>query len=233
MSSLPSDYNQLMQITRDQNPAYPGKLTEIDLAGLQRLQAGNSCVPHSLCAAFQLLTGREIDPRELDAELNLLPFFSRLRYRSWNNGPVTPLQQVALARTLASNLDLQVTARLAHPEPSGLVDLIRQPATAVLVTIGWWKHHPPGIFRGTDTVSQADGSGTQWHTMLAAAYDPGHRDSSGNERPWGFVNSWVDRGETLFWMSDADFLRSWQFYTPFGGRRPAVILQRTPSAQAG
>lgn len=208
-------------------PAYLAAKTEADLAVLQQFQIGNTCTLHCISSAFQILTGRVIQPAELAEELDALPFFTRLPYRSWNNGPVTPFQQVALIRKLAKEMNLPLSVRLMHPSLNELITMIRQSGITVLVTIGWLRKFAPVITLGEETASYGNPSPINWHTMLAAAYDPLHKDVAGNWKPWGFINSWVDHGSHLFWMTNHDFLRAWSFFTPFGGIRPAVVVERS------
>jgi hypothetical protein len=223
---MPHLENDLSNVTSLGSSAYLKTLPESHLADHQRSQVGNSCTLHCIRAAFKLLNACEIDPTWLAEELDALPFFRRIRYRGWKNGPVTPLQQVALIRRLAEDMSLPVSASLAHPAFKGLISLIGQPETVVLTTIGWRKDHAPAITHGTDSQSFADNLHLNWHTMVAAAYDPLHIDKTGVQKPWGFINSWTNGGKSLFWMSNLDFQRSWSFYTPFGGKRPAVVITR-------
>ena len=93
-----------------------------------------------------------------------------------------------------------------------------------MVTIGWAKHAAPAITLGTGTSSYANNMSLTWHTIISAAYDPLHIDNGGLQKPWGFINSWVNGGDYLFWMADGDFRKAWSFYTPLGGFRPAVVI---------
>lgn len=209
-------------------PVYLAGMPEKILAEYQNSQVGNTCTLHCIRAAFQILTGRTISADDLAEEIDALPFLQRLRYRWWKDGPVSPIQQVSIIRRLAGELSLPLSARLAHPKPHELVALISQPETAALVTIGWMKGTAPAITLGNGNTSYADNTRLNWHTILAAAYDPTHRDIVSQVKPWGFINSWVNQGESLFWISDADFMRFWSFYTPFGGCRSTVIMTLIP-----
>ena len=203
-----------------------GGLTERSLASYQMEQVGNNCAVHSISTSFWLLSGWELSPSELAEELDNLPFLPRLPFRMWRDGPISPMQQVHLVHTLAKGAHLHIKAHLTHPGPADLVELIRKPDTAVLVTIGWRRGHAPVISLGENTTSEADNTHSLWHTMIAAAHDPLHRDSAGTPKPWGLINSWVNGGEALYWMPDADFKRAWSCFTPFGGIRPAVVIEK-------
>ena len=218
--------NNLSNSTSLGSTAYLMTLPERKLAEYQRNQVGNSCTLHCISSAFKLLNACEIDPAGLAEELDALPFLRRIRYRGWKDGPVTPLQQAALIRRLVGELSLPLTVTLDHPSINGLITLIRRPETVVLTTIGWQKHSAPAITLGTGNISYADNQHLNWHTMIAAAYDPLHIDKTGVQKPWGFINSWTNGGNHLFWMSGSDFQKSWSFYTPFGGKRPAVVITR-------
>jgi hypothetical protein len=232
MLCFSKDYNQCMsnvERTLSKNlessqPAYLAGLPEKNLAQYQHNQVGNTCTLHCIRAAIQILTGKKISAEELAEEVDALPFFTRLPYRWWKDGPVSPSQQVAIVRKMAEELNLPLSARLTHPKPDDLITLIRQPDTVVQVTIGWIKQNAPAITLGDGTVSYTPNSLINWHTMIIAAHDPTHRDIAGLVKPWGFINSWVNQGDKLFWISDADFIRSWSFYTPFGGFRSTVII---------
>jgi hypothetical protein len=235
-SISPSDYNQCMP--KDQTdvsnhldsslPLYLAGKSESELARYQQFQIGNTCALHCISTAIQILTGRIIHPSELAEELDALPFLRRLPYRWWKDGPVSPIQQVTRIRKLTKELNLPLSTKLTHPIPNELIVLIREPDTVALVTIGWLKGNAPAITLGDGNTSYADNSQINWHTMVPAAYDPTRRDIAGLVKPWGFINSWVNQGDKLFWIPDADFIRSWSFYTPFGGCRSTVIITLHP-----
>jgi hypothetical protein len=209
-------------------PAYLAGMAEKSLSEYQHNQIGNTCALHCICTAIQILAGRTISAQDLAEEIDALPFLNRLPYRWWKDGPVSPIQQVTLIRKLAEELNVPLSARLAYPKPNELIALIREPATVALVTIGWLKGNAPAITLGDGNTSYADNSRINWHTMVPAAYDPTHRDIIGQVKPWGFINSWVNGGDKLFWISDTDFISSWSFFTPFGGCRSTVAITLHP-----
>ncbi len=209
-------------------PAYLAGMPEKGLAEYQHNQVGNTCTLHCISATVQILTGRTISAEDLAEEIDALPFLTRLPFRWWKDGPVSPIQQVLIVRKLAKELNLPLSAELTHPKTNELIAIIRKPGTVCPVTIGWMKGNAPSITLGDGSTSYADNSRINWHTMIAAAYDPFHRDNTGQVKPWGFINSWVNQGNHLFWISDADFIRSWSFYTPFGGCRSTVAITSHP-----
>ena len=215
----------LSNLTTQSQSAFLAGMAESKLAKYQQAQVGNTCTLHCITTAIKLLTGKVISAVDLADELDALPFLRRLPYRGWKDGPVAPVQQANLARKLVDDLGLPLSVRRSNLDPEKLRYLISQPGTVVMVTIGWQKDQAPSITLGDGTASYSP-DGLTWHTIIAAAYDPGHIDRGGLQKPWGFINSWVNGGEVLFWMTDADFVRSWSFYTPLGGIRPAVTVSR-------
>ena len=223
---MSDNQNDLSNDINFNKPVTLAGMSEKSLAAYQHNQVGNTCTLHSISAAIQLLSGRVIDPAELADELDAMNFFQRLPYRCWKNGPVTPFQQVALLRRLVKDMGLSLQVGLSHPTHPGLIDLIQQPDTVVMVTIGWAKHAAPAITLGTGTSSYANNMSLTWHTIISAAYDPLHIDTGGLQKPWGFINSWINDSDYLFWMPDGDFRKAWSFYTPLGGIRPAVVIKK-------
>jgi hypothetical protein len=213
----------LSNLSNDKQSAYLAGMTEAKLAKFQHAQVGNTCTLNCITSAIRLLTGRLISPLDLADELDALPFFHRLPYRGWRNGPVAPVQQVNLIRKLANDLGLPFKVSRSSLKPDILINHISQPGTVVMVTIGLWKNNAPDLTIGDGMVSYAPANLT-WHTIIAAAFDPLHIDRAGQIKPWGFINSWVNGGDQLFWMTDSDFMRSWSFFTPLGGIRSAVIV---------
>jgi hypothetical protein len=116
--------------------------------------------------------------------------------------------------------------RLWTKVKSGTVDDLREqvaaPRTAVLVTVGWNRSMVDGIRmdhpkRGLLPLSKI--AVTAWpftaHTMIAAAYDPNHTSTGPDgeivSTPWGFINSWTNKVDRLFWMTEDDFAAIWGF----------------------
>ncbi len=220
---MPINQPGLSNLSNHKQTTYLAGMTEANLAKFQNAQEGNTCTLHCITSAIRLLTGKLISPLDLADELDALPFFRRLPYRGWRDGPVAPIQQANLMRKLAHDLGLPLSFRRSNLKADILINYISQPGKVVMVTIGWGNNNAPALTLGDGTASYAPANLT-WHTIIAAAYDPLHIDRAGQIKPWGFINSWVNGGEQLFWMTDADFMRSWSFWTPFGGIRPAVIV---------
>lgn len=161
--------------------------------------------------------------------------------RLWAGGPVAPREQAMLARKLAQDYGIAVQAEAVRGTPDDLLRLLADPHTKVLVTFGWSGSdrpeimHPDGKFRqfGKPDVVKIGGSTFELpftaHVMLLAAYDPdrrGMKDGREIAAPWGFVNSWVDGGDGLYWMTEDDFRKAWRFVIPTVGRQKMVVLRR-------
>lgn len=190
-------------------------------------------------AAVVLSNSRAVIRPNLFATLR--DFLSNQDLRLWPNGPVAPREQAILARELAAKHRIPVRALAMRGTPEDLLRYLAMPNTHVLVSFGWsgsdLPHilHPDGKFRlfGRPEVVQIGSRRVELpftaHTMLLAAYDPNrHAILDGQEvtAPWGFINSWVDAGEGLYWMTEVDFRKAWRFVIPFVGRQKMVVLQR-------
>ena len=114
---------------------------------------------------------------------------------------------------------------MLHLSTQVLQNLIADESLACLVTIYWLRGKAPAIYHWQSTQDMNEYHGTNAHTMLLAAYDPTHFNGKVNT-PWGFINSWVDRGSGLFWMAQKAFDRSWGFTLPVIGNHAAVVISR-------
>lgn len=204
-------------------------LTPKDLAQYQQSQTGNSCAVCSACAAINLLFGTHILAPYWIQTVDNLPVFQILNMRLFKNGPTTPQQQMNLIRWISGTEGISsVNVRQISATREELLNILQSPNQAALVTIGWLFRKAPEIVYGSTTNNyNALGKRFGYHTMLAGAYHPTHICADGLARPWGFINSWTNGGDELFWMSEAEFLRSWSIFTPFGGIRSTVVITRT------
>jgi hypothetical protein len=161
--------------------------------------------------------------------------------RVWAGGPTMPRHQARLARELAARYSLDVDARVMRGTADDLLHYLAMPDTYVLVTIGWSKdtrpriQYPDGEFRtfGKPETFKVGGMSVDGpftaHVMMLAAYDPdrkGKLDHKNVTVPWGFVNSWVDAGDGLYWMTEDDFRDAWRFVIPLVGRQQMVVIQK-------
>nr|MBP7213897.1 hypothetical protein [Anaerolineaceae bacterium] len=131
--------------------------------------------------------------------------------------------QVRILSWLAKKHDLPLSARVLHLSPEILRASVEADNLASLITIYWWHRRSPKIYYRDQPKNYNPEKGISGHSMLFAAYDPDHTND-GIQTPWGFINSWVAGGSGLFWISDADFRRTWATPIPFIGNNAAVII---------
>lgn len=197
-------------------------LSEPDLAEFQTLQTGNNCGLHSLNAAIRMLTGFDLPPQWLSAETDRLWWRGRF-FRVFPGWAITPQQLARLANYLAKRENLPISAQVLHLSRQVLQNLISDEDLACLVTIYWRPGKTPPIYHWNSPGNINRHHGLQGHTMLLAAYNPTHYNGQVNT-PWGFINSWSDRGAGLFWMDEINFEQAWGFPLPLIGNHAAVIL---------
>ena len=203
--------------------------SEIELAGYQTHQLGNTCSFHVIAASMRLLLNYNIDPMVLGEEVNRLWWRGRFM-RVAPNWAVTPRMQVRIVRHLAQTRGLPVAATYQRSDPEILPALLPNLTTVPIVTIIWPWHKAPPIYLGNTTYNFNRTLSAGGHSMLLAAYDPEHM--AGEDRfptPWGFINPWLDNTTQLFWMRDGDFRQAWHFCLPGIGPNPLVLVQRTGS----
>jgi len=163
--------------------------------------------------------------------------------RMWPGGPTTPRQQARLARFIAARQGMHINAEVMRGTPEDLLHFLAEPLTHVLVTIGWSANppqilYPDGKFQRFGKPEAFEIAGRKFsapfnaHVMLLAAYDPSHTaGDDGQGVPWGFINSWVDAGEGLYWMTEDDFRSAWRFVIPLVGRQQMVVIQQASTAR--
>ena len=197
-------------------------LPETKLAKLQTLQVGNDCAIHSIVAAIELLTDLKLDTKDIIDETNRLWWRGRF-FRLAPNSGITPPLQIRLVRYLAQKHNLPISAKCLHLSPEILRATAESENLVSLVTIYWWFGHSPAIYYGDHPKNYNPPKGANGHTMLFAAYDPGHTNGD-MHTPWGFINSWINAGTGLFWMEDAAFRKAWGIPIPRWGKNAAVII---------
>lgn len=201
-------------------------LSERKLAAFQSAQVGNTCTFHAISVALRLLLDLVIDPMELSAEVDRLWRRGRLMrvYPGW---AVTPRMQVRIARYLAKTHGLPIEAKYHRGDPETLPGILADPEVVPLVTLIWWRRQAPPIYFGTMAKNLHTSLKAGGHTMILAAYDPGHQAEDQFPTPWGFINPWQDHAKQLFWMRDEDFRKAWGFWLPFNGPNPLVVIRKT------
>ncbi len=204
-------------------PVYSRGMTEAQLAAYQQDQgARNDCAEYSIAAALNMLYGGAVQGSDVAAAADqvirdhIFPFSPPWAgTRIWQNGPTTPGQQANIVNAIARQGRLPLSATHVQATTTDLVNYLRQPDTAVIVTIRW------------------DAAHLNSHAMLLSAYDPSHVDQNGNPAPWGFVNSLAPSGTQIYWMSGAAFENAWGLdLFPGLGSKNAVVITKTPAASA-
>ncbi len=223
-----------------ENPAhYLGKLDEARLAKYQQNQGPtNNCAAYALASAFNILYGGQVQGRDVAEYANLSWVRYPFRYRTFPGLAITPQQQANLANDIAEKAGLSLSAVSSKGTTDDLIRLLDQRGTVVLVTIGWSDDAPRPILATDDETGNyrqlPDGGvwgrlGLNGHTLLIAAYDPGHLDPDGHVAPWGFINSWIERGDKIYWMTEHDFNLTWGHNIPGIGANNMVIVTVQPN----
>ena len=200
--------------------------SEAELASFQTLQQGNDCALHAISSAIRLLTDAEYAPTDLIKLADRLWWQARF-YRLYPGGGIFPHMQVGLLNYLIKRDRLSLSARLFHLSPDILRNLPYDDDLAALVTVYWLPRRAPGIFRGNSSFNYNSVNNLSGHTMLFSAYDPDHYSGEKWHTPWGFINSWIDGGTDLFWMTDEGFKTSCGFRAPWIGYNATVVISKS------
>lgn len=95
-----------------------------------------------------------------------------------------------------------------------LIHILTSENSVALVTLGWVLTPGARITLGNSAANyNASDSRFGFHTLLLAAYDPGHVSEDGILRPWGFVNTWTNQNTELFWISEVEFIHQWAVFS--------------------
>ncbi len=198
-------------------------LSESELADHQSLQVGNSCTFHAITTAIKLLINFSLDPQELSDEIDHL--WWRFRpMRVFPGWAVTPHQQVKIVNYVRDKYMLPIQVESSHANLNTLFDNLITPQKASIITLLWGINRAPAIYYGTSPHNYNAGFMPAGHTMLLGSYDPFHTLQDGTPTPWGMVNSWINHGNYLFWLTDEEFTRAWHFFLPFVGPNPLVTI---------
>ncbi|MGB4594757.1 MAG: hypothetical protein WBI14_02495, partial [Anaerolineaceae bacterium] len=201
-------------------------LPEAELARFQTLQQGNDCALHAISSAIYLLTEKYFTPGDLINLANRLWWRGRF-YRILPSSGIFPHMQLGLLNYLIRHNNLPLKANLLHLSPEILRNLPHDDDIAALVTIYWPPKKAPGIYLGGTEFNYNGSTGLSGHTMLFSAYDPNHVNGRIGLTPWGFINSWIEGGADLFWMTDEDFRRAWSFRVPWIGYNATLVISRS------
>jgi hypothetical protein len=232
---------------------YTGGHDEKYLSRFQRPQGHtNNCGEFAVGAAVSILRDKQVDYDqvvELANKTTVLHSILTLGMagkgrRLWPGGPTTPKQQVALAIETGKKYGLKLHGKHMMGTTDDLLHYLKQPDTAVLVTIGWDKENEPRMFHADGsliklTVGSIIGeidNPFEAHVMLLAAHDPDKRNKRGDlamHTPWGLLNWLVDGQDeaaaghgNIFWMTDKAFQEAWRYDIPLVGSNMAVISKR-------
>jgi hypothetical protein len=196
------------------NAIYWREKSETQLAAFQQRQVGNTCAAHAIAAAVNLAFNLGLEGKQIgsDAYANW--------WRGWGNpfhAGIPPYAQINLLKHLAEVKKIPLEPHHYSWDPQRWLEVLRQPNQLLLITLFWlarpapltralekWKFPRITYNLGDENYTQPNGVIITGHTMLLAAYDPQHITHGGKTRPWGFVNSWIDGGNYLFWMGDED-----------------------------
>jgi len=198
--------------------------SEPELAEYQVQQVGNTCSFHAIAVALSLLLNVTIDPVSLSNEINRLWWRGRFM-RVAPDWAVTPRMQVRITRYLAQTHTLPISAVYQRGNPDTLPELLSDSSVVPVITIIWrWRKAPP-IYFGSTTRNFNNTRSAGGHSMILAAFDPQHSANGEFLTPWGFINTWKDHTDQLFWMTDSDFRRAWRFWLPGIGPNPVVTIR--------
>jgi len=200
--------------------------SETELAAFQVRQLGNTCSFHAIAVALGLLLDYPIDPLALSDEINRLWWRGRFM-RVAPNWAVTPRMQARIVRYLAKEHHLPLSANFQHDDIDSLPYLLSDPNIVPLVTLLWSGQNPPPIYLGSTAHNFNSKNKTEGHTMILAAHDPDHQADHQSKTPWGFINSWRNNANELFWMREEDFRKAWRCPIPLIGPNPLVLIRKT------
>lgn len=199
--------------------------SEAELAALQVKQVGNTCGFHAIAVALRLLLDYKINPDELSDKVNKLWWRGRFM-RVAPDWAVTPRMQVRIVRYLGKIENLPITAFYTRGKVETLPTILSDPDAVPVITMLWTWRKAPAIYFGDTTHNYNKTNKMGGHTMILAAYDPGHLAGDQFSTPWGFINPWIQNSKQLFWMCDEDFRKAWRFPLPFIGPNPLVIIRK-------
>jgi len=201
-----------------------GAKTITELAAYQTQQTGNNCSFHAISVGIQLLLNYKINPEVLAQEVNRQWWRGHFM-RIFPNWAVTPRMQVRIIDYLAKTRNLPIRGTFHYATVSECLQALSDQSCIPLITLIWlWGQAPP-IYYADSQLNFNKTKKAQGHTMVLAAYDPHHVSGEGLQTPWGFINSWRDDAQHLFWMTESDFTKAWHFTFPGIGPNPLVLLQ--------
>jgi hypothetical protein len=268
---MKKNVDMLLETARISSRAvYAGKSNEAQLAALQKHQGPkNNCAPYSIASALQLLSGRDIKHDDvarradrwtiLDTASGFLPILnpfisaeqrqkartiwqSRPPLRTYPNFATRPIDQAHLAIAVARDNGMTLKARPINASLEDLKRLLKEPHTALLVTLTWTARTQLRLeYRGSESLGgilyllkipsvsllgriktpAIKVSVPAAHTMFLAAHDPA-------TDKFGFVNSWADGGKQLYWIAAPKLEAHMKADRWLGLSNNTVVLTYTP-----
>lgn len=194
-----------------ERPLYWRGKEENVLASYQQDQgSSNHCAKYAAAAAVNLLTGLDIEGEMLVnwLEKRFLKGTPRYTILGNHNGSLV-FQTANQIRWLGVRHGLPLEIKLRRGKVDDLQHALMEGGSVTLVSITYFQGEEPCVARGRATNSSL--AKARWvggHIMILGAYDPGHLNYAGDPTPWGFISSWGSKQE-LYWMTDADFQRTW------------------------
>jgi RHS repeat-associated protein len=199
-------------------------MSESECAGYQWSQGDTQyCGVYSGVTALSILSGNNFDPSVVSSAIedSLLGGFPSFNV-GLQNGSLIP--QIALLITELGDGDyIAVPLEMPYISPEIMEYYLSDPEMVLIVSLTWMTSSTPDIYYG-DSEAPADlASGFGGHFMIFAAYDPYHTNA-GTSTPYGFINSWHNGGDDIYWMSEDDFSTTWGQYSVFS----SIIVRKIP-----
>jgi hypothetical protein len=115
-----------------------------------------------------------------------------------------------------NGLDLEMTM-IQNATTTDLKQVLQQSNSVVIVSVTFTSSKAPSLTSGSKAYT-VDSNVIGGHMMVLGAFDPNNRKT-----PWGFVNSWVNGTDNLFWMSNNDLVGTLGVLS----KNDAIILSST------
>ena len=207
-------------------PIYWRGWPEHQLAGFQQDQGNsNHCAKYAAASALNLLYGTTISGAGLVNWLDSKFLKGTGLYSILGNKNGSLVYQTAnLIRKLAGQNGLSPYVRSGFGTPGDLRERLPDGNSLTLVSVTYFQGREPIIARGLSAATSL--GATRYiggHLMILGAYDPGHQNEAGVSTPWGFLSSWPGQ-RFLFWMTEADFRRTWGQLSYFN----IITVQKIP-----
>ena len=190
--------------TQSQQQIYWRNMSEMDLAQYQVMQNGNNCAMNAIAASLNMIYGNNLvhgDDLGSTVDTNRYSW----RYRLGRNSATLPFEQRYIIDNISSYGNLGLSVVSGSKDKKDMIDNLKDPQKIQIVTNTWNGTGPYYYYQGKGVAPKSSKLPTG-HTVVLVAYDDTQVDMSGAiKTPWGVVNSWVNGGNNIFWMTDNDF----------------------------